>query len=238
MADSPRFADEAEIGAVDVTLTRRTGGGGGTEPRKAEAEEIANAPLERQKFRLLQASSRDRKTAAELDERLAVAQRLLMERKLRLSDSNALFMTMPDAAARAPRQRLGAANAVLGTKRIIERELSKVHKEAAVMAMKVNKAKAKNGGIRGQIDATRKDALTFRKLFAALTEELGALQGRIRDVKADVEDGYDDRDRALEDMRNLTKQFEVDKLERQQVGGWRRGSGGDVRQLCSGWSGL
>ena len=43
------------------------------------------------------------------------------------------------------------------------------------------------------------------------------LQSRIREVKVDIEEGYDDRSAALEDMRNLTKQFEVDKLERQQV---------------------
>ena len=81
-------------------------------------------------------------------------------------------MTLPDAAARAPRQRLGANNAVLETKRIIAREIDKVKKEAAVVEMKLNKAREKNAGVRASINATRKDAMTFRKLFAAMTDDL------------------------------------------------------------------
>ena len=171
------YCNEEDVANVESTMTRRAGSAHAD--RKME-EEIANAPLERQKFRLLHVSSRDKKTCAELDVRIAAARRLLMERKMRLSNSNALFMTMPDAVTKAPRQRLGAADAVMATKRIIDRELLKVQKETAIMTMKLNKAKAKNNAARAQIEAARKDAMTFNRLFGAMQEELTGEHNRVR----------------------------------------------------------
>ena len=155
------------VKAAEAHMLRRSASG-----LHGDGDKGAGGPLERQKFALLQAITRDKKGVAELEARIAAAEADLLARKQALGQANALFMTLPDAAARAPRQRLGANNAVLETKRIIAREIDKVKKEAAVVEMKLNKAREKNAGVRASINATRKDAMTFRKLFAAMTDDL------------------------------------------------------------------
>lgn len=142
-------------------------------------EDSLSASLEKQKFRLLQQIAKDKKTKTELDARIAEAEQRIFENKQKLGEYNALFMSIEDAATKAPRQRLGAAAAVMGTKRIIERELNKLSKEAAVTEMKWNKQKDKNGHVKGQVDQLRKEHITFKKLFVAMTEELNAVKTRI-----------------------------------------------------------
>jgi len=144
--------DGGDLGATYRDKMVRRAASAHTDPAsRAQAEEIANAPLERQKFQLLHSISSDKRALAEVEANILAAEAQLLTRKQALSQSNALFMTLPDAAARAPRQRLGANNAVLETKRIIAREIARARKEADVMEMKLNKAKEKNAGVRAQV---------------------------------------------------------------------------------------
>lgn len=144
------------------------------------ADDMMTQSLEKQKFRLLQQIARDKKVKFELESKLKTAESKALEKKQRLGEYNALFMMMGDNAnEKAPRQKLGAREAVLGTKRIIERELNKLSKEAAVTEMKLNKAKDKNIHLRAQMDSLRKEHMTFKKLFTAMSEELGNIKTRI-----------------------------------------------------------
>ncbi len=142
-------------------------------------EDSISASLEKQKFRLLTQVARDKKTKHELEARIAEAEERILEAKQRLGEYNALFMSIEDAASKAPKQRLGAAQAVMGTKRIIERELNKLFKDAAVTEMKLNKQKDRNGHLKGQVDQLRKEHVTFKKLFVSMTDELNAVKSRI-----------------------------------------------------------
>lgn len=156
-----------------------SGGAGGGPDEVPTLEDSISASLEKQKFRLLTQVARDKKTKNELEGRIAEADERILEAKHRLGEYNALFMSIDDAATKAPRQRLGAAQAVMGTKRIIERELNKLFKDAAVTEMKLNKQKDKNGHSKGHVDQLRKEHVTFRKLFVSMTDELSAVKGRI-----------------------------------------------------------
>lgn len=103
----------------------------------------------------------------------------MLERRTRLGEYNALFMTLEDSATRAPRQRLGAASAVAGTRRIIERELGKVHNDISARTVLLNKAKDRNLALKAHIDELRKAQLTFTKLFASMNTELSGLKDKI-----------------------------------------------------------
>lgn len=137
------------------------------------------ASLEKQKFQLLKHIALNNKTKAELEQKIKAAEAKALEKRQRLGEYNALFMSLENANDKAPRQKLGAREAVLGTKRIIDRELNKLSKEAAVTEMKWNKAKDKNIHMRAQVDGLRKEHLTFKKLFVAMTEELAVVKNRI-----------------------------------------------------------
>ena len=136
----------------------------------------ASSSLERDKLALLTSIARDRKAALELESSIAAVQSEILTRKAALGKANALFMTLPDAAAKAPRQRLGANNAVIETVRIIARETDRVRKEGDAVEAKLNKAREKNSNVRASINTARKDAVTFRKLFIAMTDELKGVQ--------------------------------------------------------------
>ena len=103
----------------------------------------------------------------------------MLERRTRLGEYNALFMTLEDSAVRAPRQRLGASGAVAGTRRIIERELGKVGNEIAARTVLLNKMRDRNIGVKAQVDELRKGQLTFLKLFSSMNNELQGLKDRI-----------------------------------------------------------
>jgi hypothetical protein len=130
--------------------------------------------------------ARDKKAKHELEQKIAAAEAKVFERRQRLGEHNALFMTLPDAAARAPKQRLGAAEAVLATKRIVERELAKLRNEAAAKEMKGNKARDRNLHLKAQVDALRKEHITFRKLFTSMNDELGKLKTRVSTVRTAI----------------------------------------------------
>jgi hypothetical protein len=137
------------------------------------------ASLEKQKFHLLKQIALSNKAKVELEAKIKAAEAKALERRQHLGEYNALFMSLENASDKAPRQKLGAREAVMGTKRIIERELSKLSKEAAVTEMKLNKAKDKNLHFKHQIEGLRKEHMTFKKLFVAMTDELAALKGKI-----------------------------------------------------------
>lgn len=177
-------------------------------------EDQISASLEKQKMRLFAQIKRDEKTKAELEARIEDATAKILNAKRRLGEYNALFMTLDNAAAKAPAQRLGANAAVMGTKRIVERELHKALKESALAETKLNKQKERNTGMRGQVDALRKEHVTFKKLFVAMTDELGAARARIAATRRAIDEAYATRDHAQESMRELVRLFELDKLER------------------------
>lgn len=194
-----------------------TGSRSPTAPLRTSAAADIMASLERSKFRLMAETAKHKRTLADLNSKVEEARAKMEARRARLSQYNGLFLRMgPEAAQKAPRQRLGAADAVLGTKRIIERELTRVRKEGDVVNSKLNRAKEHNAKLRASIDGQRKDAMTFRKLFVSMSNELEGLKTQLALTHADVSESYEARDRAHEDMRQLAKQFEVDKLERAQ----------------------
>jgi len=169
------------------------------------------ASLEKQKFHLLKQIALSNKAKGELEAKIKAAEAKAFEKRQRLGEYNALFMSLENANDKAPRQKLGAREAVLQTKRIIERELNKLSKEAAVTEMKLNKAKDKNGHMRAQIDGLRKEHMTFKKLFIAMTEELAAVKSRISTTRKAIEDGYAARDRAQDDMAAAAIELEKEK---------------------------
>jgi hypothetical protein len=183
----------ARMAAAEATAG--SGGDGGSRP----VEDSLEKQLEKQKFSLLQQIARDKKLKDELDRKIKVAEAKALEKRQRLGEYNALFMLMGETAnEKAPRQKLGAREAVLGTKRIIERELTRLSKEAAVTEMKLNKAKDKNHHMRAGVDALRKEHITFKKLFTAMSEELASVKGRIGSESARARarrDGYGARGR-------------------------------------------
>ncbi len=142
-------------------------------------EDSLSASLEKAKFRLLAQIARDKKVKHELEARITEADNGIAAAKRRLGEYNALFMTIEDATSRAPKQKLGAASAVMGTKRIIDRELGKLSKESAVAEMQLNKQRNKNAASKGQVDQLRKEHITFKKLFASMTDELDGVKARI-----------------------------------------------------------
>lgn len=183
--------------------------------KTADADIIES--LERQKFRLLSETAKYKRQLADVTGKVADARARMEARREKLSKYNALFLRMgPDAAAKAPRQRMGAASAVVETQAIIQRELARVHREGEVIANKLNRARERSAQLRASIDDQRKDALHFRKLFVRMACELEGLKDSLAQTQAAIEASYEARDRTHEDMRQLAKQFEVDKLEREQ----------------------
>lgn len=168
----------SHVSLVSATLVARAPI---TSPHAAAEDdpEVAVPSLERQKLKLVHQIARDRSVMTELKQQIELADARIMEHKTRLGEYNALFLTVSDAAKAAPRQRLGATQAVLGTKRIIERELGRLAKEIAIVEMKRNKAKDRNAATRAQINSLRQEHQTFKKLFTAMNEELSNVKGRI-----------------------------------------------------------
>jgi len=144
------------------------------------AEDSLTKSLETQKFRLLTQISQMKKVKGELEAKIKAADAKALDKQRRMGEYNALFMQLGDKANdRAPGQKLGAREAVMGTKRIIERELVKVGKDLAVTEMQVNKTRARNAQLRAHVDALRKEHMTFKKLFVAMNDELAAVKTRI-----------------------------------------------------------
>lgn len=115
---------------------------------------------------------------------------------------------------RATRQQLGAVAAVVETKRIIERELARLRSDSVVIESKLNVARDANARVCVQINGLREDRLTFRRLFSSLTSELDSAQYQVENIRHARDEAYAARDRAQNEMRELGKQFELDKLER------------------------
>ena len=168
-----------EIDYPEATQTSGEGGAAHT-PVVLSADDALTRSLEMQKFRLLSQIAHAKKVKSELETKIKAAEAKALEKQKRLGDYNALFMKIGEEAnQKAPRQKLGAREAVLGTKRIIERELLKMSKECAVTEMQLNKTKARNAHLRHHVDALRKEHMTFKKLFGAMSEELNAVKARI-----------------------------------------------------------
>lgn len=159
--------------------------------------------------------ARSKKQIQLLEQKISAAEAMAFSRRQKLSEYNALFMAVDNASDRAPQQRLGAAQAVLGTKRIIERELTKLSKESEVTEMKLNKAKEKILQMKANIDSLRKEHLTHKKLFQTMNEELDSLKSNINATREEIEECYAIRDAAQEDMVKLENQFRIDKLVRE-----------------------
>ena len=141
----------------------------GTTPHHAQA-----------KFRLMQQMGKEKKTKKELEQKIMALESKVFERRQRLGEYNALFMSLDGAAERAPRQRLGAREAVSGTKRIIEINLHKVQSELAAQGMKLNRARDRNLHLREKVDLLRKEHITFRKLFGSMGGDLEGLKEKIK----------------------------------------------------------
>lgn len=179
-----------------------------------------NVSLEREKYRLAEAITRDKKLRTELTQQIMILDAQVTDKRQKLASYSALFIRMKDADEKAPRQRLGAREAVLGTKRIILKELDKLNKEATSTEMKLNRAKERNNILREHINAFRREQVTFRKLFEKMQEELREAKTNITKAENEVEDAYEQRRKAHEEMKELAKQFELDKRERQEE--WQR----------------
>ena len=123
--------------------------------------------------------AKDKKLKQELEQKIAAAEAKVFERRAKLGEYNALFMTLPDASKKAPAQRLGASMAVLGTRRIIDRELGKLSNEISTQEMKLNKARDRNVNMKGVIDSLRKESLTFKKLFGTMNHDLDTLKNKV-----------------------------------------------------------
>lgn len=173
--------------------------------------------LEKEKLRLSAAITRDKRTVEDLEKHVTLLQSHVLAHRSKLGSYNALFMRMPDADSKAPRQRLGAREAVLGTKRIIRRELERLESEVVVAEMKLNRSRERNNVIREKINQLRREHVTYRHLFEKMEAELEELKSSIGVVDRAVDSEYAQRDRAYEEMRELAKQFELDKVERLQL---------------------
>ena len=128
----------------------------------------------------MQQMGKEKKTKKELEQKIMALESKVFERRQRLGEYNALFMSLDGAAERAPRQRLGAREAVSGTKRIIEINLHKVQSELAAQGMKLNRARDRNLHLREKVDLLRKEHITFRKLFASMGGDLEELREKIK----------------------------------------------------------
>ena len=136
------------------------------------------------KFRLMQQMGKEKKTKKELEQKIMAMESKVFERRQRLGEYNALFMSLDGAADRAPRQRLGAREAVSGTKRIIDINLHKLQNEIATQGMKLNRARDRNLHLREKVDLLRKEHITFRKLFGHMSTELEEIKEKIKGALA------------------------------------------------------
>ena len=132
------------------------------------------------KFRLMQQMGMERKTKKELEQKIFAMESKVFERRQKLGEYNALFMSLDGAAERAPRQRLGAREAVSGTRRIIDINLHKLQSEISTQSLKLNRARASNLHLREKVDLLRKEHLTFRKLFSHMGAELDEIKEKIK----------------------------------------------------------
>ena len=132
----------------------------------------------------MQQMGKEKKTKKELEQKIMAMESKVFERRQRLGEYNALFMSLDGAAERAPRQRLGAREAVSGTKRIIDINLHKLQNEIATQGMKLNRARDRNLHLREKVDLLRKEHITFRKLFAHMSTELEEIKEKIKGALA------------------------------------------------------
>lgn len=128
----------------------------------------------------MQQMGKEKKTKKELEQKITAMESKVFERRQRLGEYNALFMSLDGAAERAPRQRLGAREAVSGTKRIIDINLHKLQNEIATQGMKLNRARDRNLHLREKVDLLRKEHITFRKLFGHMGAELETIKEKIK----------------------------------------------------------
>jgi hypothetical protein len=136
---------------------------------------------------------KERKAKKELETKITALESRVQERRVRLGEYNALFMTIEKAEERAAvergaapskdkaaRQKLGAREAISGTKRIIEINLNKMENEIATQGMKLNKSRDHNLKLKDKIDALRKEHLTYNKLFASLGHDLEMYKEKVK----------------------------------------------------------
>ena len=116
----------------------------------------------------------------ELEVDIDIVNSRVAARRERMGQYNALFMTMENSEKRAPRQKLGARDAVAGTKRIIEINLHKLEKEIATQDLKLNRARDHNLKLKEKIDLLRKEHLTYHKLFGTMGTDLEQLKEKIK----------------------------------------------------------
>ena len=160
--------------------------------------------MEKEKVRLSAAAARDARAAAEADASASALSARVDAARTRLGSLNALFARLPDAAARAPRQRLGAREAVLSTKRILGRELERLGNERVVAEGRLNRARERNAGVRERVDELRRERATSRGLLTKMTAELAALKAAIAGVAGAIDGEYAQRDRAHDEARDDT----------------------------------
>lgn len=142
---------------------------------------------------LLTQMGKERKAKKELETKITALESRVQERRTRLGEYNALFMTIEKAEERAAvergaapskdkaaRQKLGAREAISGTKRIIDINLHKMENEIATQGMKLNKSRDHNLKLKDKIDALRKEHLTYNKLFVTLGHDLEMYKEKIK----------------------------------------------------------
>ena len=123
---------------------------------------------------------KEKKLHREIEAEIRASESNVESRRIRMGEYNALFMTLENAEKKAPRQKLGARDAVAGTRRIVEINLHKLEKEIATQELKLNRARDHNLKLKDRIDLLRKEHITYKKLFASLGTNLEQTKEKIK----------------------------------------------------------
>lgn len=153
----------------------------------------------------------------ETQARMAAAKAKIEERHRRLGSYSLLFLDGKDSK----KLKIGAARAAEVNRKIIEREVAKLDKQAAFTMARYNKELAinqvgslaplvchsRNQGraqeVRDRVDEVRRERRIFENLFQQMEGELIAQDAETRACNEEAERCYKERDAAQNDMKEL-----------------------------------
>eukprot|EP01138_Halocafeteria_seosinensis_P008766 gb/GECG01008960.1/.p1 GENE.gb/GECG01008960.1/~~gb/GECG01008960.1/.p1 ORF type:complete len:715 (+),score=143.29 gb/GECG01008960.1/:1-2145(+) len=188
--------------------------------------------LDTKRYQLEEEKQKNAKILRELEQKLHYAKQLRQRRLERMASYTADFISPSGGKTQEPSKEdlgvtsssyrplyevkprtLGRREAVLGTKRLVERQLKQVEKKQAVMEKKLNEAQNTNQKMREKIDGLRKEHLVYDKLFGKLEKEVEAAKNKITSIKKKIQEGYAERNRIRKEMQELTDRLQELDLE-------------------------
>lgn len=193
----------------------RGGGDGGKKAARSYGFEEA-AQLEREKLSILKQMSRDRELLTKTMDRIQHNRAETEQLKESLAKTSGMFLDGKETTKVTVKDKdgkdqvktvvvkpLGTRDAVVETRRIIERRLTKLRQSYEVVEVKLNRQRGQNARLKHQINTMRREAVVFDELFDQMCSELMDVKKRTETAKMAISEAYASRDASRAEAQSV-----------------------------------